>query len=88
MKKLTTLTVACVLAVTLAHAGPSPSEADQKWLTVVQKKVADGQMRVSTPSSERVTLLKQWADKNGYSVAVTQSESNYRLELAKNVAQK
>ncbi|MFO1514168.1 MAG: hypothetical protein U1F83_14845 [Verrucomicrobiota bacterium] len=87
MKKLTALTAACVLIAGLALAG-QPNEADQKWLEVVQKKVAEGQTKVSTPIEERVTLLKTWAGKNGYTVAVTQSENSYRLELAKNVVQK
>ncbi len=87
MKKLTALTAACVLIAGLAFAG-QPSEADQKWLEVVQKKVAEGQTKVSTPIQERVTLLKEWAGKNGYTVAVNQSENSYRLELAKSVAQK
>lgn len=87
MKKLTALTAACVLIAGLAFAG-QPNEADQKWLEVVQKKVTEGQTKVSTPSQERVTLLKEWAGKNGYTVAVNQSEHGYRLELAKNVAQK
>jgi hypothetical protein len=87
MKKLTALTAACVLIAGLSFAG-QPSAADQKWLEVVQKKVTDGQTKLSTPSEERVTLLKEWAGKNGYTVAVNQSENGYRLELAKNVAQK
>jgi hypothetical protein len=87
MKKLTALTAACVLIAGLAFAG-QPSEADQKWLEVVQKKVTEGQTRISTPIAERVSLLKDWADKNGYTVAVSQSENSYRLELAKNIAQK
>ena len=87
MKKLTALTAACILIAGLAFAG-QPNQADQKWLEVVQKKVAEGQTKVSTPIEERVTLLKEWAGKNGYTVAVNRSENGYRLELAKNVAQK
>jgi hypothetical protein len=87
MKKLTALIAACVLMTGLAFAGQN-NEADQKWLEVVQKKVAEGQTKISTPVEERVTLLKDWADKNGYSVAVSKSENGYRLDLAKNVAQK
>jgi hypothetical protein len=89
MKKLTALTAGCLLiaSLNLTFAGP-PNEADQKWLEVVQKKVAEGQTRVSTPIEERVTLLKDWAGKNGYTVAVTQGDNGYRLEVSKGLAQK
>src|SRR6478736_2470009 len=87
MKKLTAFTAAYILIANLALAG-QPSEADQKWLAVVQKKIADGQTRISTPVEERVTLLKDWAGKNGYTVAVTESERGYRLALTKSVTQK
>lgn len=87
MKKLTALAAACILMTGLAFAGQT-NEADQKWLEVVQKKVTEGQTQVSTPIPERVTLLKEWAGKNGYAVAVTQSERGYRMDVSKNVAQK
>ena len=87
MKKLFALTTACILFAGLAFADQT-NEADQKWLEVVQKKITEGQTKVSTPIAERVTLLKDWAGKNGYTIAVSQSENGYRLELAKNVAQK
>jgi len=87
MKKAFALTAGCILFASLAFAG-QPSAADQKWLEVVQKKVTEGQTKVSTPIEERVTLLKEWAGKHGYTVAVTQSERGFRLQLEKNVAQK
>ena len=87
MKNSIALTVACVLLVGLAFAGPT-SEADQKWLEVVQKKIADGQTRISTPIEGRVSLLKEWAGTNNYTVTVSQSEHGYRLQLAKAVVQK
>jgi len=87
MKKLTAFTLAFVLITGLALAS-QPSEADQKWLAVVQKKVATGETRISTPLESRVTLLKEWADKNGYTVAITVNQSNHRIEVTKNIAQK
>lgn len=86
MKKLIALTAACALFAGVALAG-QPSEADQKWLEVVQKKVAGGQTRISTPLEERVALLKDWAAKNGYNISVSQSEKGYRLQLTKHLAQ-
>ena len=65
-----------------------PSEADQKWLSLVEKKVAEGQMQVSTPSEERVKLLKNWAAGNGCSVEVTKSDTAYRIEVPKLLARK
>jgi hypothetical protein len=86
MKKLIALATACVLFAGMALAG-QPSEANQKWLEVVQKKVAGGQTRISTPLEERAALLKDWAAKNGYNISVTQSEKGYRLQLTKHLAQ-
>jgi len=87
MKKLMALTYACMLITSVALAS-QPSEADQKWLQVVEKKITAGQTQVSTPTQERVTLVKDWAAKNGYTVQVTKNENSYRLELAKSIAQK
>lgn len=87
MKKLLALTSACMLIASFASAGQS-SEADQKWLQVVEKKISSGQTQISTPTQERVTLLKQWAASNGYSTQVTQTTTSYRVELSKALAQK
>jgi len=92
MKKLTVLSVGFLLAFNfLAVAGPS--EADQKWLQTVEKMVTKGETKVSTSSEDRVTLVKDWAEKKGYSVTVIKSEKAFRLELtskdsSKNVVQK
>lgn len=87
MNKLTALIAACVLTAGLSFAG-QPNEADQKWLEVVQKKVTQGQTRISTPIEERVTMLKDWAGKNGYSIAVTQNANGFRINLSRNIAKK
>jgi len=87
MKKLLALTSACMLIASVALAGQS-SEADQKWLQVVEKKITSGQTQISTPAQERVALLKQWAASNGYSAQVTQTTTSYRVELSKSLAQK
>lgn len=63
-----------------------PSAADQKWLEAVQKMVDKGQTQISTPSADRVKLVKDWAAKSGFTVAVTQNESSYKLEITKHVA--
>lgn len=87
MKKLLALTSACMLIASIAIAG-SPSEADQKWLQVVEKKINAGQTQISTPAPERVELLKQWAASNGYSAQVTQTSTSFRVEISKSLAQK
>jgi hypothetical protein len=86
MKKLTAFTSALLLTVGLVFAG-TPSEADQKWLEVAQKKAAEGQS-ISTPSETRVTLLKEWATTKGYSVEVTKTEKSFQLEVSRAYAQK
>lgn len=86
MKKLTAFASALLLTTGIIFAG-NPSEADQKWLEVAQKKAAEGQ-RVSTPSEARVTLLKEWAATKGYSVEVTKTEKSFQLEVSRAFAQK
>ena len=86
MKKLTAFTSVLLLTVGMAFAG-TPTEADQKWLEVAQKKAAEGQ-RVSTPSETRVELLKEWASTKGYSVEVTKTEKSFQLDVSRAYAQK
>ena len=85
MKKLIAVALACLFTATVALAG-SPSEADQKWLTVVEKKIVDGETNVSTPSEGRVHLLKEWAAKKSYSVEVTKVDDGFRVKLSKQLA--
>ena len=87
MKKLIPLVLGCFLTLNFAFAG-QPTDANNKWLGAVEKKVADGQTKVSTPSEERVGLLKEWAGKHGYSVQVNKTETGYQIDLAKELAQK
>ena len=77
MKKIVIIALGCLLTLSFAFAG-EPTPADQKWLAVVEKMVADGQTKISTSSKERVSLLEEWAGKNGYSVEVTESDAGYR----------
>ena len=86
MKKLTAFTSALLLTVGIALAG-TPSEADQKWLEVVQKKVAEGQT-VSTSSETRVSLVKEWASTKGYAVEVTKTDKSFHLEVSRAFAKK
>ncbi len=62
--------------------------ADQKWLGVVQNMVEKGEKKVSTPSETRVQLVKEWAEKQGYSVKVTKVNNSFQVELAKHLAQR
>jgi hypothetical protein len=48
--------------------------------------VDKGQTQLSTPSADRVKLVKDWAAKSGFTVTVTQNESSYKLEITKHVA--
>ena len=87
MKKLITIVLGCLITVSVSLAN-QPSEADQKWLGAVEKKIASGELLVSTPSEARVNLLKEWAVKSGYSVEVTKADSNYRVQVSKGLAKK
>jgi hypothetical protein len=69
-----------------AAVAAEPSQADQKWLTAVEQKVAKGDKVVSTPNKDRVNLLKKWADEKGYTLVVTKTGENYRVELSKSLA--
>jgi len=87
MKLLKALLVVSLLVGASAFAG-TPTEADQKWLEIVKKKVTEGQAQVSTPSETRVTLLREWSVKNGYSANVVKTDAGFRVDLTKTVAQR
>jgi hypothetical protein len=86
MKKLALLLLGSSLAFNFAALG-EPKEADQKWLETVQKMVAKGESKVSTPIEARANLLNEWGSKNGYSVKSTKTETGYRIEVSKSLAQ-
>ena len=87
MKKLVLLTVTALFALNLtAFAETSP--ADQKWLAAVEKIVAKGDTKVSTPSEARVNLHKAWGKQKGYSVKVAKTEAGYHIEVTKLLAQR
>jgi rRNA maturation endonuclease Nob1 len=85
MKKFVAIMAGCLMLGGFS-AMAEPSATDQKWLTAVQKMVEDGQTRVSTPSEERVKLLKEWAAKQGLAVQVTKTDAGFSIELQKKVA--
>jgi rRNA maturation endonuclease Nob1 len=85
MKKFVAIMAGCLLLGGFS-AMAEPGATDQKWLTAVQKMVEDGQTRVSTPSEERVKLLKEWAAKQGLSVEVTKTDAGFSIKLQKKVA--
>jgi hypothetical protein len=87
MKKLALLLLGCSLAFNLTALGET-KDADQKWLEAVQKMVAKGESKVSTPNEARANLLKEWGGKNGYSVKATKTETGYSIEVSKSLAQK
>jgi hypothetical protein len=87
MKSIIAVAIGGLLTINSALAG-DPNPVDQKWLTVVEKKVAQGDTRISTPSEGRVKILKEWAAKNGYSTKVTKRDAGYNVELSKSLAQK
>ena len=64
------------------------NQIDQKWLTAIEKKVAQSDTNISTPNEERVNLLKEWAGKHGYTATVIKSDTTYRVELSKSLAGK
>ena len=80
MKKITALFLGLLLSASCAFA-VEPSSADQKWLQVVEKMVLKGQNTVSTQNEGRVSLLKDWASKNGYSTKVTKTGPGFAIEL-------
>ena len=87
MKKLAVLLLGFSLTFTFAALGEVKA-ADQKWLEAVQKMVAKGEKTVSTPNADRVSLLKEWGGKNGYSVKATKTEAGYSIEISKSLAKK
>ncbi|MFN3408263.1 MAG: hypothetical protein ACK45B_04675 [Limisphaerales bacterium] len=85
MKKL--LLVLLGTALLVLPTAANPSEADQKWLAVVEKMVADGKDTVSTASTERAELAKKWAANKGYTASVAKTENGYQITFSKPIAQ-
>ncbi len=85
MKKIALVMLGC-LVLNVSSALAEPTAADQKWLGAVQKMVDAGKNKVSTPSQDRVELLKKWAGPKGITVTVSKTEAGYQLELSKNLA--
>jgi rRNA maturation endonuclease Nob1 len=81
MKILAALSLSCLLAAGSVVAGET-NEADQKWVQVVEKMVANGDRKITTPSETRVNLLKDWAAKNGYSLSVTKTDTGFSVEVS------
>ena len=81
MKRITIVALGCLLTLNIALAA-DPAPSDQKWLTAVEKMVTQGGTTISTPSKDRVDLLKDWAKKKGFSIEVTKSDKGYRAELS------
>ena len=86
MKKLPALVLCCLFTVTCAFG--EDKAADQKWLTAVEKKVTQGDRRISTTDQGRVDLLKKWGNEKGYTVKVTKTEDGYSLVVTVNPASK
>jgi len=86
MKKLVVLSLSSLVLGVCLTASAEPNQADQKWLGEVQKMVTKGESKVSTPSEERVNLLKTWDKEHGYTVKVTKTEAGYKVELVKHLA--
>jgi hypothetical protein len=85
MKKFVAIVASCVLLASYS-ALAEPSAADQKWLTAVQKMAENGQTKISTPSPERLKLVKDWATQQGYQAEVTKTDTGFSVELQKHLA--
>jgi len=85
MKKLSVLLLGMALLSSVAFA-ENVSEADKKWLTVVEKMVGEGKKEVSTSSEARVTLVKNWAVEKGYAADVTKTEQGFKVSFSKGLA--
>lgn len=86
MKKLSVLLLGMSLLTSVALA-ENVSEADQKWLSVVEKMVSEGKTTVSTTTDDRVTLAKNWAMKKGYLAEVAKTDKGFKVTFSKVFAQ-
>lgn len=87
MKKIVVLLLGIVLLNGAVFA-EGASEADQKWLAIVEKMVSQGKNEIATASEARLDLVKNWAANNGYKAEVKKTEQGFQVTLAKNLAQK
>jgi hypothetical protein len=85
MKQLSILLLGMALLSVPALAA-NVSEADQKWLTIVEKMVDQGKNTVSTPSEERVALVKNWAASKGFGTEVKKTETGFQVTFSKSLA--
>jgi len=85
MKKLSVLLLGIALLSGAAFA-ENVSDADQKWLNVVEKMVSEGKKEVSTASDARVTLAKNWALKKGFTAEVAKTEKGFVITFGKGLA--
>ena len=89
MKRLVVLALSGVLvSFCLTAVSAEPSKADQKWFEAVQKMVASGEHKLSTPNETRANLLKDWGKEKGYTVKVTKTDTGYSIEVSGNEAAK
>jgi hypothetical protein len=82
MKRIAIIAAGLLLTLNLALAS-EPTPANQKWLATVEKMVAEGQNKVSTPDKDRIELLKDWAKKKGYTVEVASDKQGFNVVLSK-----
>lgn len=85
MKKFLSIAVGLLLAGNLLAADTTTTAADQKWLSAAQKLVKTGRT-ISTPSQVRLALVKEWAKKEGFTVAVTKTETSYQVQASRSLA--
>jgi hypothetical protein len=82
MKKLPVMLLALALASAAAFA-VTTTEADQRWLSAVEKMVQEGKTQISTASEERLALAKNWAATQGYETQVTRIGQSYQVTFSK-----
>lgn len=85
MKKIIALVCGCLLTASVVMAAEA-TEADQKWLSAVSKMVESGKTEISTPSEVRANLLKEWAGSKGFTVALSKTDSSYKVQVSKHLA--
>lgn len=86
MKKLAIVLLGMVLLGGAALA-EKPTDADQKWLAVVEKMVEQGKDTISTSSEARLELVRNWAATKGLSTDVKKTGQGFQVTFSKVIAQ-
>ena len=80
MKRLEVL-IAVGLLVAGAASAADLSDADKKWSAAVEKMIASGATRISTPDENRAKIAADLAQKQGRQAKTVKTDAGYAVTI-------